>query len=335
MKKKNIILVATISVVAILLIGLSIYKFKYYKKETNSDENRVISKEHYFLKSEIIQIKENIITNTLDKTTYSENIINNDLKETDFNFFDDKKSISGKIYIGVDKYLYILNNNSNDIYRVSTIKFKTMYIKDYKYMDGIYISLLGEDNKIYIMALTSNDITKAVLVPAYTSIEYATNFVNASIKSDVYGDGNTVFVLSKDGNIYDAVSGIRYNENIISLYNKIYVFDDNTMTNIWGEQIQDKNQSNYKIKYVFYTQGDSQFVEKERVVIITEDDRFIYLDKDIYNVYEFNKKVKEIRFDKKVPYVEGSLIIIFEDNFQVNLKVIQNEYFTLNEFELN
>lgn len=335
MNNKKIFLITVISLVTVLLISLTIYKFVYYKEPTNKDTNKVISKDHYFIKNEILEMKKNSTNSEKDKDIYSENIITNIVKTTDYNYFSTGGSISGKIYIGEDKYIYITENNSNVTYRVSTTKFKTIYVNDFDYSNGIYIALLSEDNKIYCMALSGNDITKAEVVPAYTSLTGVTNFVNINLDSDMYGDGNTIFVLTQDGNIYDVASGIRYNKDIISLYNKLFVFKDASMTNMWGEQIQDKNKQNYKIKYIFYTKGDSNFVEKNTIIVVTEDDRLIYFDKDIYNVYEFNKKVKNIKFNKNMPYVEGNLEITFEDNYKVNLKVSSNEYFALNKIELN
>jgi len=331
MKVKKIILIILLLATILLLACVTFYKFI----NTNNEEQKGEVKED-FISGNVSEIVKNPITSDLDKDKYAENIIKEAKKATEYNYFDNKESITGQIYIGDDKYLYITDTNKNSTHRVSTIKFKTMYVKEFNYTNGIYIALISEDNKIYCMELAGNDISKAIVVPAHTSIKEVTNFTNVNIKTDMFGDSTTMFVLSGDGNIYDVASGIRYNENIISLYNRLYAFENATMTNVFGEQLQDKNKQNYKIKYIFFVEEkDNKFMGNNKMIVITQDNKLVLMDNDVYNIYEYDKKVKDIKFDKKLPYTEGNLEIVFEDDYKVNLKASSNEYFSLNKFEPN
>jgi len=203
MKVKKIILIILLLATILLLACVTFYKFI----NTNNEEQKGEVKED-FISGNVSEIVKNPITSDLDKDKYAENIIKEAKKATEYNYFDNKESITGQIYIGDDKYLYITDTNKNSTHRVSTIKFKTMYVKEFNYTNGIYIALISEDNKIYCMELAGNDISKAIVVPAHTSIKEVTNFTNVNIKTDMFGDSTTMFVLSGDGNIYDVASSI-------------------------------------------------------------------------------------------------------------------------------
>ena len=325
-KKKTIILISVISILLVFIIGLGIYKF--FLKEENI-------KKYYFSKIIVGDTKKDIVTNNVvDKEEYKDNIIEENLLTIEYNFYDFKRSITGNIYIGSDNYLYITDINRDITHRVSTIKFKTMYVKNWEFDEGVFVYLIAQDNNLYYMSLTSNDIKKAIVKKSYTTLK-ATNFVDIEFKTDLYKSSNMLFVLATDGNIYDVGSKIRYTKDIVSLYNDIYVYEDNTMANAWGEMFQDSNGEYYKIKYIFLVLEDNEFIDKDMVIIVTEDNRLIYLDREPIEVNEFNKKVKDIKFDKNIPYIEGNLEIVFEDDYKVNLKASSNEYFSLNKIDFN
>lgn len=321
MKNKLIIVIV---ILIVFIIGLSIYKFGNYNNEVNT---------HYFVSSEMNKYRyENNNAEVLDNVTYKDEIINDNVLSMEYRFFHDTQSIIGKIYIGTDKYLYITDTNKNSTYRVSTVKFKTIYYNEYEYSKGIYVWLLSESNKIYLMSLESNDITKAEVISLDDEEEY-TNFVNLRFREDLFPSGNTIFLLDKNGNIYELYSGFRYRTDIISLYSRMYICSDGTITNSNGMLAQDKNGDSYKIKYIFDTYQNNKFIPDYKIIVITEDNRFIYFDDDMETVYEFSKKVKDLNFDVNYPYKEGNLKITFEDEYNVDLKASCNQYFCVNYSE--
>ena len=321
MNKKLIVIIIVILVIC--LTALSTYKFAFYDKGV---------RQHYFDSIKLNNYKEDTDENEiLDSVTYKDYIITEKLLSIDYNFLHDSESITGNVYIGTDKYLYINDTNSNKTHRVSTTKFKTMYAKDYEYINGIYIYLLSYSNNPYLMCLESNDITKVEIIDLDDERKY-TNFVDIRFKEDKFESGNTVFLLSESGNIYETSSRFRYNDEIISLYNSMYIYGDKTIVNTDGMIAQDKNGNSYKIKYVFDTYQNNKFIPNNKIIIVTEDNKFIYFDDNMETVYEFSKKVKDVSFDVYYPYVEGNLKVTFEDDYSVDFKASCNQYFCVNEF---
>lgn len=321
---KKFLLSVLLLILIMFFAGLTIFRLGFYKE-----------KPYYFTKIILKDNYENLLqTDMLDKDTYKDNIIMENILTTEYNYFHNSKSITGTIYIGENKSLYITDINENLTYEVSTIKFRTMYTKKYNYEDGLYVFLISEDNKLYFMELTDNDIKKAVVKEAYTSLKVI-NFVDLDFKGDIYKTANTLLVLSTDGNIYDATSGIRYDKTIKMLYNNIYAFSDNSIVNLWGKMYKDTNGKKYKLKYIFLTYDDNDFSGKNTILIITDDNKLLYLDDNFNRVYEFNVKVKDVMFNLNHPYLKGNLSITFEDDSYLNLNASCNEYYCVNEFDEN
>jgi len=316
------VIIVIVSIVMFFLLILTVYKFK---------PNKIEYKEHYFEYNEIKEFKDDNETEVNDIEVYKDKIISQDLKKIEYNFFHNIRSIFGTIYIGEDEYLYITDSVNNIVHKLSNIKFKTMYYKDYQYKNAVYINLLSKDGKLYSLSLKDNDVRNAKIYE-YEYDKKFLNFVTLEMKHDMYAPSNSIFALSEDGKIYDINNRLRYNEKTISLYNSILVFENNTMSNLYGRVIEDKNGNRYKIKYVFATHKNNDFIDINPIVIITEDSKFIYLAIDVWGVYEFDKKVKDIKFDVYYPYVRGNLEITFEDDYKVNFEAECNQYYCINEF---
>ena len=324
MNKKNIILLSLLVILVAFIIFITVYKFKFSSKN---------KEKYYFTWTSVERKKENNYSNdNLDKDKYDDYIIKENNLKIEYTFFDSENSIKGQVYIGTDKYLYISDINRDLIYRASTNKFRTMYTKSIHYDEGIYIYLISEDNKLYSLELTSNDITKAALNQINTSMEVM-NFVDLEFLKDINDTPNTLFVLANDGNIYDIASKIRYNENIKILYNNLYVFNDNTMTNEYGKILESSDNTPYKIKYIFQTYDDNKFSGKNTKIIITEDNKLLYIENEIDYVYQFNKSVKDINFNVYYPYIKGNLKLTFDDDSFVELSAECNQYFCVNYSE--
>lgn len=314
------ILITLILILIIFLVGLTVYKYKYYD----------VYHKYSFEYIEIDNPKKDVVySDTLDSETYAENIITNNLLSINYSSKHDNESIEGRAYIGADKYLYLSDSNSVYSHRVDTIKFKTMYMNDYQYKDlYVLIYLLTEDNKLYFLELTENDVTKAHLEEIDSNVNF-TNFVDISYNMDKYKTRNTIFVLGENGWIYDIGSASRYDKDIISIFDTIYVYSDKTMSNIYGNMLEDKEGNYYKIKYIFYTNGTNDLIESNPIIIITEDNKLICIYSDMSYVYELDTKVKSVDFDVKLPYKEGNLQIVLEDDYIVNFKALCSEYYCI------
>lgn len=311
-------------VVLLSIIGLFIYI------NTNKEEQK--TKEHYFKETKIENLKTIKETSINYKEKYSDYIINEELLSVDYNFLHEDESITGTIYIGEDKGLYITDANINKIHKISNEKFKTMYISDYFYKDKLFVFLISEKNKVYNVLLYGNDISQTRLYKYSLNDEF-TNFVDIEFEHDIYDLAIPIFALTKDDKIIDINSGLKYDESVVALYNNIYVYDDKTMTDVYGKIIEDEDGKAYKIKYIFNVYDSNGFIKDEnQFIIVTEDYRLIYCNLEMTKVYEFDKKVKDIKYDKYYPYIDGKLEIIFEDDYKVDFTARCNQYFCINEF---
>ena len=320
MKKKLCIL--GIVVILIFVLSISIYKFK----SSGSNSNKI----HYF-KYNSINEQYSSDNKFYDFEGNKKYIINEKITSIDYSYYHEGNVVSGQIYIGEDKYLYITDSYKNDFCIVSAVKFKTMYVKDSEFNYGVFVYLISEDNELYLMMLKSNDIRDVMISRHNGNMRY-TNFTSARITYDKYEDYNAVFALATDGYMYDVNSGLLYDSNRIALYNSLYVQSDRTMTNMAGNIIKSKDNVNYKIKYIFDTYENNKFIDDNKIIIVTEDNKFIYFDDNMENVYEFSKKVSNVDFDVYYPYVEGNLKVTFEDGYNVSFKASCNQYFCVNDF---
>lgn len=320
MKKK---LIYIIIIVFIALIGLTIYKYKVYEKNKNN----------YFFSDTIPEkTKNNIVySEKKDQEIYKEYIITNDLKDVEYRYIDNNKSITGKIYIDDNKNLYITDIVNKKIYKPSNVKFKTMFKKDYPY-NNIYIYLISEDNNLYFLQLTNNDINQTSVKQIFMPGKIY-NFTKLEYTLDAFPNSNSLFVLADDDNVYDVATLIRYNKNILSMFDDFYVYDDNTITDVYGNVIVDKDNNLYKIKYAFVTFDNNTFSGSNTKLIITDNNDLIYEKDNAQVMGLFNKKVKDISFDEKVVGKAGKLIITFKDNYKIKLDAACNKYFCINEIE--
>ena len=313
----------------VILIGITIYKYKVYDKN---------EKKHYFIpmmpsnmKSPRVKVTSNVKEEEKDKILYKEYIITDDLKEIEYTYIDNNKSITGKIYIDDNKNLYITDIVNKKIYKPSNVKFKTMFKKDYQYKN-IYIYLISEDNNLYFLQLTNNDINKTSVTQIFMPGKIY-NFTKLEYTLDAFPNSNSLFVLADDDNVYDVATLIRYNKNILSMFDDFYVYDDNTITDVYGNVIVDKDNNLYKIKYAFVTFDNNTFSGSNTKLIITDNNDLIYEKDNAQVMGLFNKKVKDISFDEKVVGKAGKLIITFKDNYKIKLDAACNKYFCINKLE--
>ena len=313
----------------VILIGITIYKYKVYDKN---------EKKHYFIpmmpsnmRSPRVKVTSNVKEEEKDKILYKEYIITDDLKEIEYTYIvNNDESITGKIYIDDNKNLYITDIVNKKIYKPSDYKFKTLHKRENDYNE-VNVYLISEDNNLFLLTLSSSEIKTSKVKPIFES-KKVYNFVNLSYKSDIYKNGSSLFVLADDGNIYDVKTEIRYNSDIISMYDKFYVLKDKTMIDMWGRTYVDSNKNPYKIKYVF-SATKNKIIDKETIMIITSDNKLLYIIYGDNNVHEFNKKIKDVKFDGNKIARKSKLKIIFENDYKIEFDAACNKYFCINEIE--
>lgn len=320
-KKKIILLITLLVIIIIFIVSLTIYKFIIYDVEKN-----------YYIWTRIeTRKKYENYEDELDKDIYKDYIIEEDKNKIEYTILDDSKSIKGNVYIGNDKCLYISDWINNLTYKISTIKFKTMYAKDIDYKSGIYIYLISNDNKLYYYFLETNNIKDGIINEIVMPYDVV-GFTTLDLTRDAFETKNTLFILASDGNVYDVTGEIRYNKKVKSLYGNLYVFDDNTMTNQFWNVLEDENKNPYKIKYVFETFEDNEFTGENTKIIITDNNEMLVLNDDMEYVYKFSRKVKRVVFDVNDPYVKGNLKLTFDDNSYADLRAECNQYYCVNDF---
>ncbi len=324
--KKNGIIIIVIALILVMIGLLTIYKF-----------NKPVSKEDLINRTlTIIELKNRkkdiVYSDVLDKETYKEEILP-DRKEIEYTFYDDKKTIEGKVYLNETGDLYISNDNNYESIRVPGPKFKTMVTDSSDYSNGIYVYLISNDNKLYYFGLLSNNIKNVELKEIPIKFK-ALSFVDIGFDADKVPGMYKLFVLADDGNIYEAFSGLRYKEDIKSIFDFILAFDDKTMTNQLGNILEDKNGNPYKIKYIFYAEPNKDYIEDDSIIVITEDNRMVtLLYGDSYTfAYEDPIKVVNISFDKNNPFIYGNLKVDFGVE-TINFEAMCSSYYCINQFD--
>lgn len=308
--------IITLIIVLILFIGvLSINKYLYEKNN------------YYFTIYKIDKTKTITVEDMDKQDKYIKAINKIDSLSCDYDYYIDKK-ISGKIYISSDKFLYISNDEIKQDHVISDIKFKSIYPSSYIYQKSIRFYAISEENSLYLISLSDNDINSIKLEKLSG---YYTNFVDVETKQDKYKSDDLIFALGKGKYIYNVTNGMLYLPTTISLYNKIYVYEDNTMTNREGKLIADGNGNPYKIKYIFNVVVEDIFIENTSYIVVTEDNKFLYFNEDMTEVYESNRKIDNIEFTKYDPYISGLLTLTLDMNSKNYFGVQCNEYYCVND----
>lgn len=302
----KIIIIVIICILSLCMCILTIYKY-YYKKDFEYQYNEVSNVKKLIEKNSIEDYKDKIVE---DRVLYN------------YKFSVDDNLIFGNIYIGTDGKLYIVNERKDIFYKVSDITFRTLFVKK-EYSDGLYLYLISTNNELYLFSLATTDIKDSKVEMFYIDFSVQ-SFVNIEYKNDNLEPINSIFVLSTDNIIYDAFSSVPYSDKTLCLDNRYLIYEDNTISDIEGNVFSDINGKEYKIKYLFYIYEYEILVDS---IIITEDDKLIYLDRDEYYIVEAKQKIKNIEMKDNGKDKISNLKIIFEDNLIRNYEASYGEYF--------
>ena len=303
---RNKVIIAIVCILGLCTLLLTVYKY-YYDKDFEYDYN---------------ELKK--ITKDMDKVStedYKDKIVEDNISY-DYQFTIEDNTIFGNVYIGTDDKLYITNKKEDTFYKVSDIEFNTLFVKK-EYPDGLYLYLISKENKLYLFSLDTTDIDNSIVEEIYTDF-LVKSFVDIEYKNDNFEPINSIFVLSIDNVIYDAYSNVPYNPKTLCLDNKYLIYDDKTITDIEGYSFVDSNEYQYKIKYFFYVYEQGILMDS---IIVTEDDRLIYIDEDNWYVVEVKQKIKNIEMKDKEKHEISNLKITFEDNLTRNYDASYGEYF--------
>lgn len=307
-KKTNKIIILSIIFIIIFMCILTTYKLIKGQSQNNKEIINIVIEED----------KKVIKKDKTDKELYSNKIIKDIITSYDYELEVDNKILSGKVYIGTDKYLYITDEEKNTSYRVSNIKIKTLYKKEQNSNNALILYAISKDNKLNEISLYNLD-TNQCKIHEYSYVS-AINFVDVDFEN---GNGYNAMILSEDDNIYDGLTGIRYEETIIKLGN-YYIYNDNTILDLFGNMLKDENGKYLKIKYyIVFGEDNLPFNNKDtNEVIITEDNSIIYLEEN-QTLNKYNSKIKTIKYE------------ILETNEEYNLKNVKINIQLDNNSELN
>ena len=78
---------------------------------------------------------------------------------------------------------------------------------------------------------------------------------------------------------------------------KIIVYEDKKISSLDGRILKDKSKKDYKVKWVFEITEDNPFYKNPEILIITEDNKIIYLIED--KIYEYKKEISDINYTYK------------------------------------
>lgn len=327
MKLKKYILFFIIIILIIFIIILTLYKFK--KSDNNEINDDIIYSTYYPSNSK----KDLKYDDILDEEVYAD-YIEEPMTSVNYTIINDLKSITGKIYIDKNNDLHITDDIEDIDKVISELKFKDLKPLESDTYNALYIYLISNDNKLYYMMLDSNNIYDAAVYEIEMN-KPVLSFSDISYDNDVSPSASTLFVLCDDGNIYEVASRLRYHNNIKLVFGSVMVYEDNTMSNIYGKMFEDKNGNYYKIKYIFNALESDNFLDKPVGIIITEDNQLIVsiLDEEYRRINVANKKLKNIEFDKKAPFVTGKLKLEFEGGKKMEFDANCSVYYCINNFD--
>ena len=327
MKIKKYILLFIIIILIVFIVILTLYKFK------NSDNNEINDDIIYSTFYPVNTKKDLKYDYMLDEEVYAD-YIEKPMISMDFSIINNLKSITGKIYIDKNNELHITDDLESIDKVISELKFKDLKPLESDEYGALYVYLISNDNKLYYLMLDTNNIYDAAVYEIEMN-KPVLRFSNISYDNDVSPSSSTLFVLCSDGNIYEVTSKLRYHNNIKLVFGRVMVYEDNTMSNIYGKMFEDNNGNYYKIKYIFNALASDAFLDKPVGIIITEDNQLIVsiIDEYYRRINVANKKIKNIEFDKKSPFVTGKLKLEFEGGKKMEFDANCSVYYCINNFD--
>ena len=223
----------------------------------------------------------------------------------------------GNIYIDKEQHLNIQDKYNKKHETIKSDTFKTLYVVESDNISRLDVYLINTKEELYKLSIEDCNIANYTLNKIDTDYKIK-NFTNLKYNSylDIYI--SDIIVLADDGNMYNPINKILYDDNILNVLNEYLVYPDATISNYDGKLLKDNNGNNYKIKYIFNINIQDEQIEDFlgiNVAFITEDNKIIYVKND--EIYEISN-IKEIKHN------EDELTIIYDNNKQQTIKVYRD-----------
>lgn len=223
----------------------------------------------------------------------------------------------GNIYIDKEQHLNIQDKYNKKHETIKSDTFKTLYVVESDNISRLDVYLINTKEELYKLSIEDCNIANYTLNKIDTDYKIK-NFTNLKYNSylDIYI--SDIIVLADDGNMYNPINKILYDDNILNVLNEYLVYPDATISNYDGKLLKDNNGNNYKIKYIFNINIQDEQIEDflgVNVAFITEDNKIIYVKND--EIYEISN-INEIKHN------EDELTIIYDNNKQQAIKVYRD-----------
>lgn len=223
----------------------------------------------------------------------------------------------GNIYIDKEQHLNIQDKYNKKQETIKSDTFKTLYVVESDNISRLDVYLINTKEELYKLSIEDCNIANYTLNKIDTDYKIK-NFTNLKYNSylDIYI--SDIIVLADDGNMYNPINKILYDDNILNVLNEYLVYPDATISNYDGKLLKDNNGNDYKIKYIFNINIQDVQIEDflgVNVAFITEDNKIIYVKND--EIYEISN-IKEIKHN------EDELTIIYDNNKQQTIKVYRD-----------
>lgn len=301
-RKAKIIIVLFIIIIVVAVGYLSYYKFVKQKEDNSNKEPEYKFGEKVDVSYEISYAEE-----------YKDNILESKVKEVEYFVTNEDEAIYGKIFIDKTERLYIydeLNNKYKLLFE--DVKFKTLKDMEYDGISGLYVYALSNEGNLYFIYLVVPNINK-VEIHKYDFEDKIDKFTDLEFTNYLGMPNGYNIVLTKSGKMIDIYSGIEYNSKIVNVFNEYLILEDSTVCGINGNWLIDKSGNKVKVKTLIKVlENDGIFKDSSNVVIITEDNKIVYLDKYGTEVHEYGKTVS------KIEYVVDKVIVHFDDGKSIS-----------------
>lgn len=308
MKKiKNIVLIFIIILLVSFLVFLSIYKFT-----DKQDDNKEIK---YNINELSMETLYNYDINYLEE--YKDNIINDVVKSIEYSMAFGEKILYGRVFIGNHNKLYISDDLLKKSYLILDEEVTTLYNTG-ENSNSCAVFVIAKNGNLYYVSLAQPEIS-SYRVEQIDIQEKVTNFTNLKLNTYMNSSLNSVIVLTNEGNMYDTQTLTKYNPNTVNILNQYIVYETGRISNMDRHFLMNSNKEKYKVKVIAVAHKPlEELKDNPRVIIVTEDDKLIYLSNN--KTYEYPKKVKVIGVDNS----NNNIVVYFEDEKLISFSGFYN-----------
>lgn len=297
-KNKNFILIIIIILVISFFIGISFYKFEIFDKNIDKE------KENYTVND---FGNERVYKYDIDYTKeYSENIITEIVSEIEYSVAYEENVLYGKVFIGSDKKLYLSDELYKKNYLLLDEEIETLYNAGVG-LNICSVYAITKSGELYHVGL-DQPVISSYFAEKIDIEEKVTKFTNLSLNMYLGESFSSVIVYTSNGNMYDAVTSVSYNPNIVSVMKKYIIYDTGLISNESRKILVNSNGDPYKVNIIAVANKPIEELEgNPTIIIVTEDNKLIYTYND--KTYEYKEDVKIIGVDE-----ERNIVIIFEND---------------------